>query len=551
MSTKISVGALAAEFLERCGVDTAFGIISVHNVPLLDALNRRNAIRFVMARGEMGGTHMADGYARVSGGLGVVFTSTGPGAASAVSGLVEARFAGSPVLHLTGQSATALADRGLGSVHDVPDQIGMLKSVSKAAYTIRSPGAALGILMHAAAEALTPPMGPVSVELPIDIQLAEIERPPLLDAMMLPIPPALAPSSRALDALAAALCASRRPVLWAGAGARHAGSAVARLAALGIPVVTSWNGRGVIAEDHPLCLGPLATAPEVERFYASVDLMLVAGSRLRGHETRDCGLCLPARRVQIDVDARANGRTYASELFVHADAALTLAALAERLQGKWSAEHGYADEIARLKAEATESYRRTLGSYEPLPAIIRAAMPRDAVWARDISFHQTTWANRIFPVYGPRDSVYSVGAGIGTGLPLAIGAAIAAKARKTVAMCGDGGFVLNLGELWTAAQEQPELCLLIMNDGGYGVIRHIQDGASPGRRYYDALLAPDFERLAGAARLPYWRATTLEEVGSHLSAALERGGPTLVEVDMTAIGPFKPTFQAPSYAAKR
>lgn len=551
MTTKIAVGALVAEFLERCGVDTAFGIISVHNVPLLDALNRRNTVRFVMCRGEMGGTHMADGYARVAGKLGVVFTSTGPGAASAASGLVEARFAGSPVLHITGQSATNLANRDLASVHDVPDQLGMLKSVSKSAYTIRTPASALGILMHAAAEALTPPMGPVSVEIPIDVQLAEMERPAALDALTLPIPPALAPTQTASDALVDKLRHAKRPVLWTGGGARHAGAAVARLARAGIPVVTSWNGRGVIAEDHPLSLGPLATAPEIERWYESVDLMIVAGSRLRGHETRDCNLRLPANRVHIDVDARANGRTYACELFIHADAALTLTALADRIDGSWSAASDYAGEIARLKAQAIENYRGTLGLYAPLPRIVRDAMPRDAIFARDISFHQTTWANRIFPVYGPRDSIYSVGAAIGTGLPLAIGAAIAARGRKTVAMCGDGGFALNLGELMTAAQEQPDLCLLIMNDGGYGVIRHIQNGVSPGRNYYDALLAPNFEHLAKAAGMPYWKASTLPDVGRHLTTALARSGPTLVEVDMGAIGPFTPKFQAPTYAAKR
>ncbi|MCB9868184.1 MAG: thiamine pyrophosphate-binding protein [Phycisphaerales bacterium] len=551
MTARITVGALVAEFLERCGVEMAFGIISVHNVPLLDALHRRGTVRFVMCRGEMGGTHMADGYARVSGRLGVVYTSTGPGAASAVSGLVEARFAGSPVLHITGQSATPLANRDLASVHDVPDQIGMLKSVSKAAYTVRTADSALGILMHAAAEALTPPLGPVSVEIPIDIQLAETDRPAALDGPILPRPPIIAPLPEAIERLAAAVQAARRPLLWTGGGAREAGTAVTRLAALGIPVVTSWNGRGVIPEDHPLCLGPLATTPEVERFYEEVDLMLVAGSRLRGHETRDGNLRLPTRRIQIDADARANGRTYACEQFVHADATATLVALADRLEGRWNPAPDYADEISRLKTEATDAYRATLGDYAPLPSILRDAMPRDAVWVRDISFHHTTWANRIFPVYGPRDSIYSVGAAIGTGMPLAIGAALAARGRKTVAMCGDGGFALNLGEIMTVAQEQPDLCLLIMNDGGYGVIRHIQNSTSPGPNYYDALLAPDFELLARSAGMPYWRATSLDDVGKDVAAALEHRGPTLVEVEMTSIGPFAPKFQAPTYAGKK
>jgi len=207
--------------------------------------------------------------------------------------------------------------------------------------------------------------------------------------------------------------------------------------------------------------------------------------------------------------------------------------------------------VGREKAEAVANYRRTLGTYQTLPDIVRDAMPRDAIWVRDISFHQTTWANRIFPVYGPRDSIYSVGAAIGTGMPLAIGAALAAPGRKTVAMCGDGGFLLNLGELWTAVQEKPDVCFLVMNDQGYGVIRHIQDATYDGRRFYDHLLGPQLELLAKSAPMPYWRVTRLDQLGAALQAALRQHGPTLVELDMAAIGPFQPRHSVPSYAAPR
>jgi acetolactate synthase-1/2/3 large subunit len=161
MASEYNVGDLVAEFLSQCGVTTAFGIASVHNIPMLDAIGRRNAIRFVMARGELGGAHMADGYARVKGGLGVLFSSTGPGAANTVGGLFEARFAGSPVLHITGMTASRFADRAMGSVHDAPDQLGMMRSVSKSAYRVRSAQQALGVLTRAAVDALTAPTGPV------------------------------------------------------------------------------------------------------------------------------------------------------------------------------------------------------------------------------------------------------------------------------------------------------------------------------------------------------------------------------------------------------
>ena len=194
MASDYTVGDLVAEFLTQCGVTTAFGIASVHNIPMLDAIGRRNTIRFVMARGELGGAHMADGYARVSGGLGVIFSSTGPGAANAIGGLIEARFSGTPVLHITGQTSTKFVDREVGTVHDAPDQLGMLRSVSKSAYRIRSAQQAIGVLTRAAVDALTPPTGPVSVEVPIDLQRTPVERPAIFDNFVLPLPPPRTPS---------------------------------------------------------------------------------------------------------------------------------------------------------------------------------------------------------------------------------------------------------------------------------------------------------------------------------------------------------------------
>src|ERR1700712_3443821 len=160
MPTDYTVGDLVAEFLSACGGSPVFGIASVHNIPMLDGIGRRNTIRFMMARGELGGAHMADGYARVHQGLGVIFSSTGPGAANTIGGLIEARFAGSPVLHITGQTSTRYADRGMGSVHDPVDQLGMMASVCKSAYRLRSAQNALGLLTKAAMEALSAPMGP-------------------------------------------------------------------------------------------------------------------------------------------------------------------------------------------------------------------------------------------------------------------------------------------------------------------------------------------------------------------------------------------------------
>jgi acetolactate synthase-1/2/3 large subunit len=536
-----NVGDLVAEFLAACGVSTAFGVVSVHNIPMLDGIGRRNAIRFVMTRGELGASHMADGYARAGGRLGVLLTSTGPGAANGVAGLVEARFAGTPLLHLTGQTATRLVDRGVGSVHDVPDQLGMLKSVSKAAFRVRSAQQALGTLTRAAVAALTPPMGPVSVEVPIDIQRTAIARPAALDGFILPVPAPLEPDAASLEAFAARIARAKRPLLWLGNGARGAGDGARALLDLGFGMVTSWNGRGVVPEDHPMSLGALNGngSRAVQELYAGCDLMLVAGSRLRGHETGDFSVRLPPL-AQVDVDPAANGRTYASDAFLVGDARPTLPKLAALLRGRMRVDPGFADDFATARTRAQADFSATLGPYASFPAQLRQAMPRDALWARDITLNNSTWGNRLFPVYGPRDSIYPVGAGIGLGLHLGIGAALAADGRKTVMMSGDGGFFLNVTELWTAVQERADMVMLVMNDRGYGVIKHIQDSVYGGRRFYGDLLAPDLQRLAALAGIPSWKVSEADRFGATMAEAIAHRGPSLVEVDMTAIGAFPP-----------
>ena len=533
-----NVGDLIAEFLAQCGVTTAFGVISVHNIPMLDGIGRRNAIHFVMTRGEMGAGHMADGYARASGGLGVLFSSTGPGAANAVAGLVEARFAGTPLLHLTGQTHTAFVDREMGTVHDVPDQLGMLTSVSKAAFRIRQPSQALGVLTRAAVAALTPPTGPVSVEVPIDVQRAEIERPAALDHFTLPLPAPTAPSAADLDELAARVAGARRPLLWLGSGARHATAPALKLLDRGFAAVSSAHGRGTVPEDHPLTLGALVGAPEMQEFYPSVDLMLAVGSRLRGHETNEFRMKLPDNIVQVDVDPAANGRTYASKFFVCGDAAATLDGLVQRLDGKLQPDPGFAADFRAVKQKAQANFRESLGAYASFPEQLRKAMPRDAVWVRDVTLSNTSWGNRLFPLYAPRDNIYPVGAGIGVGLHLGIGAALGAAPRKTVMMTGDGGFFLNMTELWTAVQERPDLTMIVMNDRGYGVIKHIQDALYGGRHYYGDLSAPDLQQLAALAGIPSWKVQQADAFGATVAKALQTGGPNLVEVDMNAIGAF-------------
>ncbi|HVZ08039.1 thiamine pyrophosphate-binding protein [Rhodopila sp.] len=544
MANDYTVGDLVAEFLAACGVTTVFGIASVHNIPMLDGIGRRNAIRFVMTRGELGGAHMADGYARVAQSLGVIISSTGPGAANTIGGLIEARFAGSPVLHITGQTATKFADRGLGTVHDAYDQLGMMASVCKSAYRIRAAHHALGVLTQAATEALTPPMGPVSVEVPIDVQRVKIERPAMLDNFVLPLPPPRTPSDSELDELAERVLAARRPMLWLGNGAKGAGGPAAKLLDLGFGMVSSFNGRGTVPETHPRNLGGLTGTgmPIITDFYKTVDLCLVVGCRLRGHETNDFNVQLPANIVQIDSDPMANGRTYPNQYFVCGDANATLAGLLRRIDGKLGIASGYPREFEQLKRDAQAAFLDTLGVYGSFPAQLRKVMPEDAIWARDVTQNNTTWGNRVFPLNAPNQNVYPVGAGIGQGLCLGIGAAVAAGDRKTVVMTGDGGFYLNVGELWTAVQENLNMVVVVMNDRGYGVIKRIQDATAQGRRYYADLTGPELSKLAALSDIPYFRVEQADAFGPTVAKAMAIHGLTIVEVDMTRVGEFPPYY---------
>ncbi len=537
-----TVGDVVAEFLASCGVGHAFGVISIHNMPILDAIARQGRIRFVGSRGEAGAVNMADAAARVGGGIGVAVTSTGTAAGNACGALVEAQAAGTPVLHLTGQIERDYLDRNRAYIHEARDQLAMLRAVSKAAYRVWSPEAALGTLKEAVRVALTPPSGPVSVEIPIDVQEAEVDRPADFDPPPIAVP---RPAPRAIDALADALAAARRPMLWLGGGARHAGAEARRLLDLGFGVVTSVQGRGVVAEGHPVSLGAFNLQPAIEAFYATCDAMVVAGSRLRGNETLKYTLRLPRPLYGIDVDPSAENRSYPYHRFAAGDAALALGALADRLAGRMRTDPAFAADLAQARGAAEADMRAALGPYEAIVDALLRTVPGDLVWVRDITLSNSMWGNRVPPLGGPRDGVHALGGGIGQGIAMAIGAALAAGGRKTVALSGDGGFYVSLGELATAVQERVDVVFVVMNDKGYGVIRNIQDARFGGRRHYADLHMPEFADLSRTMGLPFHRVAEAAEMAPALDTALAVDGPALVEIDMTAIGPFARSFTGP------
>ena len=545
-----NVGDLVSEFLYQIDVKDVFGVVSVHNIPMLDAIGRRNFIKMVPARGEMGAGHMADGYARATNGLGVVFTSTGPGAANVAGSLVESRFAGSPILHFTGQTATENLDKNQGTVHDVPDQLGMLKSISKKAIRISHADDVLAQLIEATTIALTPPMGPVSVEIPIDIQRTNIKRPLMLDQIKLPNINLQIGDASSLDQIESIIRVSKRKVLWVGNGGKFARNEVEQFIKMGFSVVTSALGRGVVPESNQMSLGAFNAVPLIEEFYKTLDLMIVVGSRLRGHETRDMSLKLPHKIIQIDIDPDAENRTYKTNLFHCGDAKKVLGELAHRLSNQLSTDEEWVNEVADLKIKIFQDYKKNLGAYKDFPEIIRKILPEDGKWVRDVTIYNSMWGNRSMLINKPEQNIYTVGAAIGPGMALAIGVSVGSEGKKTIAMSGDGGFMLNLPDLWTAVETNCDVVFLVMNDQGYGVIKHIQERMYGGRKFYADLTGPNFEELAKVAKMKYKRIDHANELEKTLDEAVKFSGPVLVEVNVHSVGEMPRYFAPPPHAIK-
>jgi acetolactate synthase-1/2/3 large subunit len=541
------VGDLIAHALAEIGVSTVFGVISIHNMPILDAIARHNRIRFVPARGEAGATNMADAYARVSRSLGVVITSTGTAAGNAAGAQVEALTAGSPLLHITSQIDRPYMDRDRAAIHDVPRQADMLRAVSKAYFRVWEARSAVGMLLAAAGAALAAPRGPVSLEIPIDVQ-REKAPPPAHVAIgsMTPQPadPAL------IEELTELVCRAKRPMLWLGGGARAAGAPALELVRRGFAVVTSTNGRAVVPEDHPRTLGAYNMTVEAQAIYDRADLMIVIGSRLRGNETRNNTVRLPRPLVQIDADATQVARNYPVDLFVNADARTALDALVARLPAKLEVDSKFLDGVAATRAQSEQKLAAALGPYRIVAETLRARVARGQhPFVRDVTLSNSTFGNRYVHLAAPHLGVHALGGGIGQGIAMAIGAALASHPAKTIALVGDGGAMVSLGELATAAETKAEIAFVLMNDRGYGVIRNIQDAQFGGRRHYADLHTPDFKLIAAAFGLPHRRVSRVDEFQPALDQALSAAGPQLIEVDMVAIGPFAESFAGPPAGA--
>ena len=529
-------GEAVVAALDALDVDHVFGIVSIHNIPIYDAIAREGRITMVSVRHEQGAVHAADGYARATGKLGVAIVSTGPGTTNAMTGLFEAGFASSPVLLITGQIESTSYGKGKGALHEAERQLPMLATVTRLAETVRRTEEIASTVVRLGDAARTGRPQPVAVEIPVDLQYrrAEVEVPKASTDTR------IRPEASVLVDAAAALSGASRPVIWAGGGvsssaAGGADGPLVRLAErLQAPVATTLNGRGSIPEDHPLSIGATTATPAVGALLAEADVIFAVGTRFQAGDTRTWALSLPGRLVHIDADPGVLGRSYPPAVSVVGDASLSLEGVLEALQ-PGSVEDGWLARAQEASRTARAEMRKAIGpDHEQIMDIMRELLPRDGRVVRDATIPAYFWGDRLIPIYEPHTSMRPTSAAIGPGVPLGIGAALG-SGRPTVVIQGDGGLMLNVGEFATAAQHTPPLIVCIFNDRGYGILRNIQSRTFEGRQTGVDLATPDFVALARSMGLAAEPVDTIDGFREAFARALASGGPTVLEIDLAAL----------------
>ena len=508
------------------GIDTIFGLPGVQLDGAFDALYaERDNVRVVHPRHEQAAAYMADGYARTTGCVGTCLVVPGPGLLNATAGLSTAYACNSPVLCVTGQIQSDLIEFGRGLLHEIPNQLGMVRSVTKHAARAMTPAAIPGVVREAFAQLRTGRTRPVEIEIPPDVLFAESE--------VALLPPA-APRVRAagdpdrLEQAARLLGGAKQPLIWAGGGvlAAEAGAELLALAeALQAPVVMTSNGKGALSDRHPLAhttIGAMALLPEA-------DVVLAVGTRFVEPATSKWGLGAGRTVIQIDIDPDEIGRNYPVAVGIEADAGAALAALAEQIGRHSGARPSREAELIALKRDVAAKVAAVQPQAD-LALAIRAELPDEGILVSEMT-QIGYWSNVGYPVYAPRTFVTPGYQGtLGYGFPTALGAKVGNPGTPVVSVNGDGGFGFCLNELSTIARHGIAAVVVVFDDGAFGNVRRIQHEQFGGRTIASDLRNPDFAKLGDAFGVATRRAESAPALATQLREALKADEPTLIEV---------------------
>jgi acetolactate synthase-1/2/3 large subunit len=516
-------GQAIVQSLKQYGVDTIFALPGVQLDNIFDALyDEQDNIRVYHTRHEQATAYMAMGYAQSTGKVGVCLVVPGPGLLNTTAALSTAYATNTPVLAISGQINSDMIDRGYGQLHEIPNQLQLIGSVTKWAARIDSPGEAPGLVREAFKQLRTGRPRPVEIEMAPDIMglKAEVE---LLDPVFEYERPSGDPDK--LEAAARLLGGAKKPMIFAGTGVLGAGEELLALAELlQAPIVASSGGKGVVSDKHYLS----QTSTAAYELWMEADCALAVGTRFNTPISR-WGIDDELKTIHIDIDPEEIGRLHKPDIGIVADAKSGLADLAGRVE-----KHNVKRESRKEELEALdERVRDMLWEVQPQAGYteaMRKSLPDDGIYVTEMT--QVGYFSRDgFPVYQPRSFVHCGYQGtLGFGYATALGVQVGNPDTRVLSINGDGGFMFTAQELSTAVHHNIPLVAVVFSDDAYGNVRRIQKNQYGGRTIGSDLKNPDFVKYAESFGMPGYRAESPDQLADAINDAWKQGGPALVEV---------------------
>ena len=534
---KLTGGQAIIESLKAQGVDTVFGIISVHNLDLFDSLfESHDSLNFVGGRLELGCGFMADGYARSTGKPGVLITSTGPGAADSMGAIGEAYFSGSPILEITTNVEREFVGSGKLATHETKNQLGMFEAVTDWNASIPQVESIPDNITEAFERFQTRRPRPVELEIPTDLlgTEADVE---MLTARQPDIPKG---DANQVEKALQMLFKAKRPAILVGEEVQQLGGTaqIVELAEkLGAAVVTADGAKGAFPEDHPQSLGQIMGKRiwgenPVQDWLGTCDLVVVLGSIMPQRSTTGIGLQMPKDIVHVLLDGEAIGKNY--------PATVPIVANSQAVVQQWLGAIGtqdvhkgksFEDDISSIKTKIRSKLEETWSNELNVFETVRSVTPRNTIFSLDPTVGASR-ATRCLEIYEPRTYMHPHGwLGLGFAFPAAIGAKVGKPQSPVVCVTGDGGFQYNFQELATCAQYGIHPVILMFNDNAWGVLKGFQqDRFGEGRRFATDLVNPDFVKLFESYGFEGTKVDNVKELGTALENAIASGKTYLVEV---------------------
>ena len=531
---KLNGAEITIKLLEQQGIRRIAGIPGGSNLPLYDALSS-SSIEHVLTRHEQGAGFIAQGMTRVTGKPAVCFASSGPGATNLITAIADANMDSIPVIAITGQVGSSLI--GSDAFQEV-DTFGLMLPITKHNFLVRSAEELLEVIPQAFQIAVSGRPGPVSIDIPKDVQLQQIEfdeLPLLHEIDSLP-----EPKEKQIEKMQKMLTKSERPVLMIGGGIIHSGchkELIEFAECNDIPVVSTFMGLGAMPNDHTLFLGMLGMhgARYTNMVLEECDLLIGAGVRFDDRATGKASeFCPQASIIHIDVDASEHGKIKTPKLAIKADIGLTLQALllADQMQPRPE----WRQRVEFLKQRFPLIIDEDISLYAPygLLKYLAETVGSEANIVTDVGQHQM-WTAQVYPFQRPRQWISSGGLGtMGFGLPAAIGSAFEQPDRLTLCVSGDGSLMMNIQELATAVEHNLNIKIVIMNNKYLGLVRQ-QQALFYGERFHAIKNAKlvNFSALAESMGASGFDLGKADDPQAMMDEALRTPGPCVIDVPIS------------------